>query len=149
MSRLDRQVDKDAGGLVTYVRDGFTASSELNAHNVSDPDLEVMWTVMSKANMRRIVIANVYRPPSGNIVNALDKLKKSFNDIDSDKYPEIFMMGDFNIDYLHANPNQDKLNNIMAGLGVKQLIKEITRYNPNREGKDSILDLIIKSYNLL
>ena len=52
-------------------------------------------------------------------------------------------MGDFNIDYLKNNPDQDKLNNISAGLGIRQLIKEITRYNPNRDGNDSIIDLIL------
>ena len=143
MSRQDRQTELDAGGLLTYVKDGLTSSNELSIHNHSNYDLEIMWTVISKANMRRIVIANVYRPPKGRVPPALDLIKTSFNKIDSDKYPETFLLGDFNIDYLRPNPDQDKLNNLNAGLGTRQLIKDITRYNPNREGNDSILDLVV------
>ena len=143
LTRLDRQVPGTGGGLITYVKDGLTSSTELSTHNCSNYDIEIMWTVISRTNMRRIVIANIYRPPSGLVPPALEIIKTAFNKIDSDKYPEIFLMGDFNIDYLRPNPDQTKLNNINIGLGTRQLIKDITRYNPNRDGNDSIIDLIV------
>ena len=70
LQRLDRQIHDDGdinhGGLLTYTKDGLTCTNELFTHNVSNKDIEIMWTVISKFNMRRIVIANIYLPPKGN-----------------------------------------------------------------------------------
>ena len=78
LQRLDRQIpdegDVNHGGLLTYTKDGLTSSNELSQYNTSNKDIEIMWSVVSKQNMRRLVIANIYLPPKGNGTNALDTI---------------------------------------------------------------------------
>ena len=91
--------------------------------------------------MRRIVIANVYRPPSGNLPNAIRILSDAFNKIDSQKYPETYIMGDLNVDFAKFNANKTKICNMCAHLGLRQLINKITRFNIT--GNHTTIDLVL------
>ena len=97
LTRLDRQVAGRGGGLLTYIKHGITYSdSELAEYNISNDDIELQWVVIAQPHMRRLVVANVYRPPSSNLPNAITLLSNAFYNIDSAKYPESYIMGDFN-----------------------------------------------------
>ena len=48
------------------------------------------------------------------------------------------MMGGFNIDYWRSSPNNKLLKNLEANTGVRQMIKQTTRYGNN----NSTIDLI-------
>ena len=91
--------------------------------------------------MNKICIANVYRPPQGNVQNFCDILEEQIVLI-KNKYRhdlEICIMGDFNINYLGPRePNAKILKWIEHSTGLRQLIKSPTRYSTI----DSCIDLI-------
>ena len=60
---------------------------------------------------------------------------------------EIWILGDFNIDYLQRDcPTMILLNNVLKKAGLKQLIEQITR--PNKKG-GSCIDYIITNSNFV
>ena len=50
-------------------------------------------------------------------------------------------MGDFNTDFIRFSPNKVKVRNMCAHLGLRQLIKQVTRFNIN--GNHTTIDLIM------
>ena len=94
-----------------------------------------------KSKCKDIVLANVYRPPSGNIDKFFEHLNNSHYTIDSVN-KDIFMLGDFNI---NVNKKSDKtskeLIRIMNGFGLKQFINGTTRYG----NVESCIDLIFSN----
>ena len=82
----------------------------------------------------------MYRPPQGDIDLFIDYLENVFDEIDLDSI-ELFLMGDFNIDFLDKKDGKcKKLLELIKPLGLRQLIKEPTRPTLNRS---SCLDLFI------
>ena len=113
------------------------SDSALSHMNKSSKNIELQW-VLLKNKCKDIVIANVYRPPSGNIEYFCEHLNNSLNSIDTVK-KEVFILGDFNIDMMKKSDKGSKdLIRIMNGFGLKQLINGTTRYGSS----DSCIDLI-------
>ena len=92
------------------------------------------------------MIGNIYRPPQGNIDSFIEILEENIENIDLDRI-ELFLMGDFNIDWSDKNnPNCKKLLELTKSLGLRQLIRDVTRPTQNR---NSCIDLIItNSHNI-
>ena len=87
-----------------------------------------------------ILIGNLYRPPQGDVDQFIQYLEKVFDDIETDNI-ELFIMGDFNIDFLDKkDPKCKKLMELIKPLGLRQIIKEPTRLTINR---GTCLDLFI------
>lgn len=77
--RLDRQTvnkngtPKKGGGIIIYIKENHSVL----AHSIldcSDKDLEVISVSCKIGNHKKINLSAVYRPPSGNVQVALDKL---------------------------------------------------------------------------
>ena len=89
---------------------------------------------------------SVYRPPEGHIKNFCDKLEDQLICL-KNKYdiePEIFIMGDCNIDYLKpGDPSTKLLKWIEHSTGLRQLMKQPTRYSTT----NSCIDLIFTNCN--
>ena len=49
-----------------------------------------------------MVIVNIYRPPQGNIELFIESLEIRLSNLNLDRV-ELFIMGDFNIDFLEKN----------------------------------------------
>ena len=90
---------KKGGGICCYVSDDTIVSShELSHLNVSTIDIEILWFTFEHPRMKKICLANLYRPPQGNIKRFCDKLEEQLLYL-KEKYntePEIFVMGDSN-----------------------------------------------------
>ena len=120
---------------VTYTR----YNKGLCDHN--DNNLELRMLSVSKGMSKPIMIMNIYRPDKdGDLPTAIRLLKEKIQALDRNKYAEIILLGDFNVNYRVNNPKKDKLVRMANGLGFTQLITNITRYNLN--GEHTTIDLI-------
>ena len=75
----DRQTlsPKKGAGVCCYVKDGAMVSShELSNLNISTINAEILWLTLDHARMNKICIANVYRPPQGNVQIFCDILEE-------------------------------------------------------------------------
>ena len=95
---------------------------------------------------KTILIGNLYRPPQGNAKNCIDMIEHTLSNVDLQKV-EIILMGDLNLDLLDKNNKFAKeLVNTLKQMGLRQLIKEPTRYS---NSKDSCLDLVFTNSNII
>ena len=106
--------------------------------NVSTIDLEAQWVSISQKPNKTILIGNLYRPPQGNATNCINMIVNVLSNIDLLK-SEVILMGDLNLDIFDKNIKPAKeIVNTLKQLGLRQLIKEPTRYSHN---KNNCLDL--------
>ena len=97
--RLDREIynknhtKKRGGGLITFVKEG--SMDVYVQDHVSTKDIEIQWLKIKRENSKTILIANVYRPPSGKVDQAIKLIEKG---IPSYQIPneETIIIGDFN-----------------------------------------------------
>ena len=138
---------KKGGGVCCYVKDGAMVSShELSNLNISTINAEILWLTLDHARMNKICIANVYRTPQGNVHIFCDILEEQITFIKENfnHEPEIFIMGDCNIDYLRPREvNTKSLKWIEQSMGLKQLIKNTTWYSTI----ESCIDLIFTNFD--
>ena len=133
--RLDRQWSEDGkqvkkgGGVGFYVREDLTYSTEeLKTYNCSTNDIECFWIQLMMKNSKNIIIGVLYRPPSGNVETCFEKLATSMEAIGNSYNKEVFILGDFNINYLKKNDHNTKqLLHFETMTGLKQLMNEPTR----------------------
>lgn len=100
--------------------------------NISDINLEIQWVVISKLNTKNILLANVYRPPNGNIKEALNKIEELLTGIPRKEKYEILIIGDFNMDFTTSKPTHNMIKYFELTNEIKQVITtptRITRYN--------------------
>ena len=72
---------------------------------------------------KNLVIASVCRPPTGDIDEMQKELENSIENI-AHKHGEIFIKGDFNINFKENSEEKRKLNSCLKGLGQNQLSLE-------------------------
>lgn len=108
--RLDRQVTtpsgnvKKGGGIVIYVRDGINVTS-WPMLDISDGDIEAI-SLTCKMGTN---ITAVYRPPTGKVQTAVDKLESIVEDIRATKSGDTIVIGDLNVYLLVDNVFTRKL----------------------------------------
>ena len=78
--RLDRQAKnncqqtKQGGGIGTYISNDLKYSdTELEHLNASNGDVEIQWLTLHPTNIKKIIMANIYRPPKGNLKKLFGK----------------------------------------------------------------------------
>ena len=150
LSRLDRAWlgddgrVKKGGGVAVYYDCKLQISEHKYAHlNISSKNIELQWISMDNDNLRQIIILNAYRPPQGDYKVFCKELLERITAADIRANAEIFLMGDFNIDF-HDKKSKEfsELNTVTKALGLKQHIKSTTRYGAAR---NSCLDLIFSN----
>ena len=137
--RLDRQTcdinnpnrPKAGGGLCIYVQDEITVDTISLAHlNTSDGNMELQCIKLTPRNQKQYTIFNLYRPPNGNVSEFLSNLDDNLTNYIGLENNEIFLMGDFNLNYLDVNSiNVNSLKSNMEVLGLSQVIDQPTRYS--------------------
>ena len=148
--RLDRnwspdgQNIKKGGGLGIYVKDGIEYNDTIfSNNNNSNSDIEMQWIEIKIKNMKRILLINVYRPPSGIYKNFCNNIYDAVSNSTIKDSSDIFVMGDMNIDMLDLNsPLKKELDNTMKRIGLMNINKCFTRHSKN---KNSCIDLIFSN----
>ena len=136
--RLDREAGniinrslnvKRGGGLVLYVGSKFlNHSSQINSCSTITKNLEQLWILLDKPNVRKIVVCILYRPPSGDVDTAIKELSNSIEYVQSLCDAELVVMGDMNVNYRDRHSKSfDKIKEFERVFNLTQLISEPTR----------------------
>ena len=138
----ENNVVKKGGGLCSYVKDATQVSHmEFIEFNMSTIDIELFWISLILPNCKKIIIGNVYRPPQGNTKSFCDSIDSKLTAIRNSQNGnnEIFILGDFNINYrTPSNPDTKLLKWFEQRSSLKQIINDITRFS----NLNSCIDLI-------
>lgn len=103
LHRLDRQVTnlsgtvKRGGGIIVYVKQGIDVTAWPSL-DISDGDLECINLTCKQGMHRNINLSSVYRPPSGRVQSAIEKLESIVETIRSTTSGNTIVVGDLNID---------------------------------------------------
>lgn len=130
--RLDRQTttnagtSKKGGGILIYVKDGINVTTWPTL-DVSDQELETLSLTCKMGMHRNTNITVVYRPPSGRVQPAIDKLETIIEGINSTTSGDSVVIGDLNIDLLTDNVHARRLNQFANYCRLKQIITSPTR----------------------
>ena len=143
---------KRGGGLACYIKKDIKFSESKLAHlNVSSQELEMLWINLSLDNVRPIVIVTIYRPPQGNYTKCCDIISEAFERANLKDNTDIFLLGDFNIDFRDRNtPSYKELDFITKSLSLREVIKSPTRVS-FREGvkTEKAIDLIFTNSDFI
>ena len=122
---------KRGGGLGIYYKNSLEVDPDKYMHlNESRKDLELQWMVLSRPNTKKILIGNVYRPPNGNLAEALELIGEALDKIEGISKYEVLIIGDFNADYLDKKGLQHTLiKGFEAEHQLQQMIQDPTRYS--------------------
>ena len=120
---------KKGGGVALYIKDNLTFSQTgLQQYNVSNKNVVCCWLHVNHDNAKDMLIGTVYRPPGGNVEMFCNYFKDTMEEIGNNYNREIFILGDFNVNYLNPNDTGTKLLLEFEQLnGLKQLIKKPSR----------------------
>ena len=143
--RLDRKTlntnlttTKRGGGLITYIKNTSLDVYVKDAENMSAKDIEIQWFKIERKHAKTITLANVYRPPTGNLDKAIKIIEKSLRSLVKPN-EEVVILGDFNIDYKNKSSLNYKKNNFFERANaLEQKICTTTR---NTKTSSSILDM--------
>ena len=125
----DQGLPKRGGGIIVYIKNTLSFDS-INGglFNVSNNDIELTTLCVKRPHTRCLYLISVYRPPSGNVKNCVAALENCLKFLPFADRSDIFMGGDFNIDYQkHRHENTKKLKHFAIQHQLTQLIKEGTR----------------------
>ena len=143
--RLDRETmnanltTKRGGGLVTYVKNTSLDVYVKDAENTSTKDIEIQWFKIKRKNTKTITLANVYRPPNGNLDRAIKTIEKGLRALVQPN-DETVILGDFNIDYKNkSSPKFKKIKFFERANALEQMICTTTR---NSKTSSTILDMV-------
>ena len=119
--------DKNKGsGLALYVRDEFNFKHN-NELSTCGEDLEALFITITNLS-KPISVGVVYRPPSGNIGNFLEKFENLLEKLPANSY----IMGDFNIDLHDMLPkSHQNFENIFMTNSFGPLISGATHSRQN------------------
>ena len=160
VSRVDRgwkieasdENAKKGGGLICYTRQGIAMNEFRYARlNQSNKNLEMQWISLEMKNLRRIIIINIYRPPQGDYKVACKLINEAIGEADVKDNTEIFLLGDFNINFCdNKAPATKELKSTAALWGLKQLITGNTRLGfVEGQLRKSCIDNILTNSDLI
>ena len=121
---------KKGGGIAMYISPKWSPYATVDSDTTcSTNDIEALTINVNKPGRRHMSIITVYRPPDGNCLNFIATLT-NFVELLKIRNPEIWILGDFNINILERNKCFVKLLNRFAiDSDLKQLISGRTRLN--------------------
>ena len=123
-------IPKRGGGVAIYVREKWSTYTSIyeNATCITR-NFESVCLLVTKPNNRFMTVMCIYRPPTGSIDGLIDFLNDFINQ-PVVKKSEIWILGDFNINFLVRNlPEVMKLNKLIRENSLKQLVNQPTRLN--------------------
>ena len=98
--RLDRNLNNGkmrGGGVCIFVCERLSSFAEIEVTSTSTvKDFEILTLKITKPNMRHMLISCIYKPPTGKT----DKVIEFLNRIYENTQREVWLLGDFNVDFL-------------------------------------------------
>ena len=89
----------------------------------------MQWVELKIKNIKRIILINVYRPPSGIYKNVCSKISESITNSPIKDNTDNFIIGDMNINMLDMRSLLRKeLDNTMRRIRLININKNFTRY---------------------
>lgn len=140
--RHDRLSKARGGGLAIYIRDELQANYDCTKYenlNTSTADSELQVLSVKVRSMKKIMLVNCYRPPSGSVPRFFDEIRSVLDGIDKLGEHELYVMGDLNIPYNLPSPALAKVKSFENSYDLTQVIKSPTR---STASSSNILDLI-------
>ena len=125
------QEAKLGGGLAIFIKQEYHVTMDkYNNFNISSKDMELKWIEINMENSKNIIIGIIYRPPQGNVNSCCETLVNNVNDITQEGNADVFLMGDFNINYFDKQSADYKcLHRFEMLTNLKQYIQKPTRKN--------------------
>ena len=99
---------RKGGGLSVYISNVFK-SKVIHPCTISLQTIETLFIETVKENCKLLIIS-IYRPPNANAILFIDKLSELMSIISGNGYDEIILCGDFNLDILNYDNNENTLN---------------------------------------
>ena len=93
------------GGLSVYILNVFK-SKVIHPCTISLLTIETLFIETVQENCRLLIIS-IYRPPSANAILFIDKLSELMSIISGNGFDEIILCGDFNLDILNYDNNEN------------------------------------------
>ena len=127
--RVDRLREMRAGGVCVYVKEDFSCDDQMFANlNKSNEQIEIQWLVISKGKSKKILIGNVYRPPTSSdknvFIRELNNLIGQINNLD---HYDVIITGDMNINVLVDSNEKENMYGTMGDYILRQMINDPTR----------------------
>ena len=130
------------GGVLLAISPELQPIHILPTINLQETDSQSIWASVVIGS-KRWLCGVFYRPRREDMVS-LDCLEETLHCLHAERYAGTLLMGDFNADQLQSNAHSKfviRLSEITDSLGLHQLVRDITRNNP-----DSILDLVYTTH---
>ena len=126
------------GGVCIYLDNIMSPYANINTEcSICNKDFEVLSLDVTQPGHKYMTITCVYRPPRGKHAPFIKFLEHVFKRSKT----EIWIMGDFNVDYLNRGDlNRQKYIDLFKKYGLKQYIDEITRLNHRGGTNDFVSD---------
>ena len=135
---------RKGGGICTYVKEGLVCN-ELIELTCIDNNIEMSIVRYKLPFTRDIYVVNVYRPPAGDIDRFFKTLQNCVSTIRNSRNCDIFIGGDYNIDFFKKNsPHTKKLSKFTKTNQFRQIINTITRPDSN-----TCIDLVVTNCDIV
>ena len=130
--KLPNGQTKKGGGVGIYYKNNLTVdTSSQEALNHSSNILELQWAIIDRPHSKKILIGTIYKPPEGNMNEAIDIIDQAMQQMPSIEKYETLLIGDFNTDYTKRIAATTSLKQFAASQELKQMINEPTRITQN------------------
>ena len=132
---------KRGGGLLTYVSHKYSHKvKELPNLCLSNGNIEMHGLQIRNDQCKNIVVCNLYRPPKGNLDLFIKQVDECLDSINLKKN-DIFILGDWNVDYKNVHSIEyKKVHFFEKSNHLSQVVKNTTR---NTQHSKTLLDLIM------
>ena len=139
---------KKGGGILIYFKTTLEPFITVLDHDANNKHIEELWLQCKRPGHKYFTLGVIYRPPAGEVATCIKEIDKVLSITIGKGNPfgkELYLTGDFNVDYLKNN-DADRISfkALETKYNMRQLIRTATRITS--EGK-SILDLIFTTIN--
>ena len=115
------------GGAAVYCKHGLKCKAQVKLNNLSISGVfECAVIECSFPNCREVIVASVYRPPSGDTYIFMTQLEHLLVKVFREN-KHIFVLGDFNIEMLVENEKSRMLLSLLNSFNLTQTVFENTR----------------------
>lgn len=144
--RYDRESNKNGGGLCIYGKHHLKLDPNCMSYlNVSNESIETQVVKLQLPNTKPITLVNSYRPPNGNLPQAIEHLQFVLDNLPAKG--EHFILGDLNIDLLATkSASSQKLKLFEKTNKLHQIISSPTRIT---QKSSTLIDHIYTNSNLI